>query len=849
VTDDYHENAANSAWNGDSVQLMIANRDLNTQVALYNYALGGTEGALGSVIVEHEAGPGGTTAVVTRNAATHRTFYEIRLPATALGLTAPLKFGDQFGLGMAINDGDQATPGQKGWGGLGAHSIVFGKTPSQTAFVTLGIAAASADRLFFSAVNQTLDTFTFRANDKGPSIVDPATARLIIDGVTNTPIASPPGLDYIDFSYTNSPPFAPGVDHTYIIVLKDTLGNTVTSAGTFTTPRYTLLLASDRVNADTTKVGYIWKIHQNAAFLENSISRAQHQLAGLLGSNLADPDAQGLSFGRGAAGPTANHPLTFEIEVDTALNLNQDDAGAAGEVVPDYQMSGIPGVGASGQTDGIAAEITTFIELPAGWITNVVNSEDGFRTTAGNINDLFRAQVAGEFNQPAGRTPADTVFAVRVATPGIYAFRTVFEAGGNGASIEWKLQKPDGTRVLIDDIAGGGFRTYRRLVAGTNLPTGINMVSPLPGSTAPGNRIFASIQEGITTVDLTSVRLKLDAGTPFTVNATRTGSLVSFSHQPAPALAPGAHTATLSYTAGGISRTQSWSFTAEGTTTQPQLVWMVGRDDDAHPAGNGGGPNASFVQENGTINPLPGVPNSPEVNQQADNDYYFAGSFTTVIPSVTARYGNYAPVGAVSVNEEAAERAFAAGDLDLRYHFNLPATLQPTDSLSVIFDALSLDTNPADGTVPPPTDPRFGVEVYFNGVLVQTQIVIRSAQLGVDYTTPGFSLASVNAQVGPGFDNIVSLKGVSYLAEGGGNWMGIDYVQLNATAGQAGTRLAIQRSGGQVTITWSGGGTLQETATLPGVGLPSWTPVAGNPTSPYTFTPATTGNKFYRVAQ
>src|SRR5437867_2674391 len=25
VTDDYHENAANSAWNGDSVQLMIAN--------------------------------------------------------------------------------------------------------------------------------------------------------------------------------------------------------------------------------------------------------------------------------------------------------------------------------------------------------------------------------------------------------------------------------------------------------------------------------------------------------------------------------------------------------------------------------------------------------------------------------------------------------------------------------------------------------------------------------------------------------------------------------------------------------------------------------------------------------
>src|SRR3989441_1395272 len=55
VTDDYHENSRNSAWNGDSIQLMIANADRNAQVALYNYALGGIEGALGDVIINHEA--------------------------------------------------------------------------------------------------------------------------------------------------------------------------------------------------------------------------------------------------------------------------------------------------------------------------------------------------------------------------------------------------------------------------------------------------------------------------------------------------------------------------------------------------------------------------------------------------------------------------------------------------------------------------------------------------------------------------------------------------------------------------------------------------------------------------
>src|SRR6266576_913002 len=137
VTDDYHENSANSAWNGDSVQLMIANADRTAQVALYNYALGGVETTLGTTIVMEEAGPGGTTAFVNRNTNTHRTTYEIKLPAASLGLTAPLTNGTQFGLGMAINDGDLLTPGQKGWGGLGAHAIVFGKTPSETALMTL----------------------------------------------------------------------------------------------------------------------------------------------------------------------------------------------------------------------------------------------------------------------------------------------------------------------------------------------------------------------------------------------------------------------------------------------------------------------------------------------------------------------------------------------------------------------------------------------------------------------------------------------------------------------------------------------------------------------------------------
>ena len=140
VTDDYHENAANSAWNGDSLQLMIADDARQTQVALYNYALGGTENDLGDIIVHHQARPEGgvdTEVIVSRNTDLKRTVYEIRFPKESIALEE-LSSGVQFGLGFLINDGDEATPGQKGWSGWGAHSGLFGKSPSETALITLG---------------------------------------------------------------------------------------------------------------------------------------------------------------------------------------------------------------------------------------------------------------------------------------------------------------------------------------------------------------------------------------------------------------------------------------------------------------------------------------------------------------------------------------------------------------------------------------------------------------------------------------------------------------------------------------------------------------------------------------
>ena len=278
VTDDYHEDVSGNAWDGDSIQLAIADAARTNLVALYNYALGGYENAAGTLVtndptgvpygllIDHEQGPGGdmtcncpTAAFIKRDFAKKKTYYEIKLPVASLGLTGPLTVGTQFGLGMAINDGDGVAldldgdgiketsygqgagqEGQKGWGGLGAHSIVHGKTASETALVTLGTTVAGADRPFLSVINPNFDSFTFRANDKGASIVDPASAKLTIDGQVVPLTAGPKSVDATDFSYKPAAPFPPNSDHTYSIEVKDTLGNTVTAAGSFKTINYTL---------------------------------------------------------------------------------------------------------------------------------------------------------------------------------------------------------------------------------------------------------------------------------------------------------------------------------------------------------------------------------------------------------------------------------------------------------------------------------------------------------------------------------------------------------------------------------------------------------------------------------
>lgn len=210
----------------------------------------------------------------------------------------------------------------------------------------------------------------------------------------------------------------------------------------------------------------------------------------------------------------------------------------------------------------------------------------------------------------------------------------------------------------------------------------------------------------------------------------------------------------------------AWSTAGTGFA-QWTTIWELGAPGRGWPLdGVGGGPDVDFVQEAG-VNPPPGDPMSPAVAQQADDDYYFAGTYDTVLDG-----NGYVPVGSVLQDEIAMERAYAGADNDLRIHFNLP-DLGSNEYFRFTLEPFNFDGNGAD--------PRYGVEVYFNGNLVMEERILRQADVNTLITTDPFRISDVGAVTGPGADNVVWVRGINYNADGGGNWMGMDYHALEAS--------------------------------------------------------------------
>ncbi len=327
------------------------------------------------------------------------------------------------------------------------------------------------------------------------------------------------------------------------------------SAGAQPTIPTTFMLASSE--ADATQPGFVWRVHQVGSPQPDSTLRTEQQLAGLLGDNIADPNVQGIALGLGVGPSPASAPITFEI--GTVINMSLGGAEYAGNFTPDDPFPGLPGLTSS--SENVAAEILTWLDLPAGQITLGVNSDDGFKMTLGGAcpSDALAAKV-GEFN--GGRGAADTLFSFIVAEAGLYAARCTWEQGTISANIEIFSVNSDGSRVLINDTGHGGIPAYRAVT--TPARAYIRSVSPAPGSirVPSGTPIIIELVDGATTLDPATFSLTLN-GQNLTPDISKSGGVWTLSATPTQVFGPGEQeNVVFGYVEGASPVSFAWTFDA-----------------------------------------------------------------------------------------------------------------------------------------------------------------------------------------------------------------------------------------------------------------------------------------------
>lgn len=339
----------------------------------------------------------------------------------------------------------------------------------------------------------------------------------------------------------------------------------------FTVENYPTLpagLARPAGSVDLNSSGFSGFVHQAAlpsGNLPNSTARAEAQLRGLL----IDPDT-GKAYVNHATGGgnfTDENVINWSQDAPAEIGNFRSSNGKEDEPIP-----GIPGDG--GSNDNIAAEVITYLELPAGLSRLGVNSDDGFRVTASdNPRDAIAFELGG-FN--GGRGAADTLFSVITEKAGIYPVRLIWYEGSGGANLEFfSVDLATGDKILINDRANAKALKAYRISTAPLLPMA-RQVKPLPNSTAAnaGAVILVELLDQATTVNASTVKLSLN-GTAVNATVNKSGDLTSVTFDPPGLLPSGSkNEVTLAFSDNAATPnaiTKTWQFTVQDYSSFPVI--------------------------------------------------------------------------------------------------------------------------------------------------------------------------------------------------------------------------------------------------------------------------------------
>jgi len=328
-------------------------------------------------------------------------------------------------------------------------------------------------------------------------------------------------------------------------------------------------------SADKTKPGFKVRTVQASTAngtLPNTLARTEDQLAGLL----LQPNGT----------PYAN------IADLTAFNADgtYDESNIISYT--DGTMPGIPGT--EGHTDNIAMEMVTYLDLPVGEFGMIVNSDDGFRVTTGDVRDRLNEIKLAEFD--AGRGAGDTTFTFKTTKAGLYAFRLIYFEGGGGNSVDWFLSPPTDFAARTH-VNAGDVKAYRALTTQPTLGPAIKATSPLQGSAnqPPRAGMTALIEDGSAPLNQASLRITL-AGVDITSKAvvTKTGTVTKVVYAPTDLAQPlsdqvyGISFDDPTATGGKRNATLTYKTGAYANLTLPSPIYFEGFDGVAEgslPAG------------------------------------------------------------------------------------------------------------------------------------------------------------------------------------------------------------------------------------------------------------------------
>lgn len=398
--------------------------------------------------------------------------------------------------------------------------------------------------------------------DAGVGVVDTTKpATISIDGAPAvTPsVVVKQGITTKVIYYGYPTLFVPGSAHHVVASVTDAFGRVTTSpslaftVGAFSTVNSALAVTG----VDTSKVGFRIKPWQSGTEPNNNWW-ANEQLVGLHGTNDAD-----LSL------VTDNGYIDFTSIINFNNNPVIAGGGDAGNFTtangyPDSLFPGIPG--ANGLNGSTALEALCFLHFQnPGVYTMGVNSDDGFAVTVAPNPADWGALSVGSYNGPRGSS--DTTFTLVITNAGYYPVRLMWENGngelpGNGASCEWFVVQPGGTKILVNDPSPTNTTGITAYYAGPALPAFVSDLIPNPGSTTgQADQFKAMLTDLATTVTPGTLTLSVD-GAPVGAISSKTDGVTTVSALSGYVLPFGAHTAKLVYsTSAGGPFTNTWSFT------------------------------------------------------------------------------------------------------------------------------------------------------------------------------------------------------------------------------------------------------------------------------------------------